>query len=508
MRKLLLLLLLTASFNSILAQISKPKANPAIRSKPTNEVKKDNRPIEVQNLVTEAYYVPPEFAADVLMRLAKSKKVVDKQWKKELVEAAFRFASEAKQSVRRKNANLGGYSTDTDVSYLSYAFGQNLDRLSLQNRAVRMMLELETQRAREMFNEIPAKISISPLSCDDALVYDVSDFYETLRLVTEKTFNSKQIKQGERIHFVVPYIEAISSHAQIVPALKLIVSLKPSLSESLIWIAAFTQVLKKIDGDDRSFSYELVRGGMLREIYQLSEILEEQEISAETLLKAYRTYLQKNLNYKRCADSAINDEGSLSSVLSAANSYFFKNIALTTDDVKPDEISGRAKIYEYWQSSEAKRLQILIRELRFGSKKQSLSEEDVDDARLLTEAEKQTSEWREQLNQFLIELENWNEEDERSTVDYFHQKQVLYIGLVEIVPDSPTRKLVLRSWIKSLNDGNIEKQNQIEWRWYAGYLLKLIAKQSNEEQGKIFEMLTSSKSSSLVLYAKLNQQQL
>jgi len=126
----------------------------------------------------------------------------------------------------------------------------------------------------------------------------------------------------------------------------------------------------------------------------------------------------------------------------------------------------------------------------------------------LTEAEKQTSEWREQLNQFLTELESWNEKDERSEIDYFHQRQVLYLALVEIVPDGTARNSVVRSWVASLSDGSIEKHNRIEWRLYADYLLKLTNKSKVEERAKMLEIITDSKSSSLVLYAKLAQQQM
>jgi len=509
MKNLLFLFLLVISFNNISAQTSKPKNNSSVRPKSSDDVKKDNRPvrpIEIENLVAEAYYLPPEFAADALMRLAKSKKVTDKQWKKELIEAAFRFAAEAQQPTRRKNANLGTYSVDTNSGYLSYAFGQNLDKLSLQNRAVKMMLDLDKQRARQLFGEIPAKLNLPPLSCDDALVYDVAEFYDTLRLIAEKTFTSEQIKQGERMQFILPYIEAISFHAQIVPTLKAVVSLKPTMYESLTLISAFAESLKKIKSEDRSFSYEIVRGGMLREIFQLAQTLEQYQISSQSLLKEYRAYLQKNLNDSRCADSAINDKAVLSAVLRDSNSFFFTTISLTEDDVKPDEVLGKAKVYEFWQSAKAKRLQTLIKELRFGSKTESFGDEDEN--KPLIQAEKLTAEWRGQLNQFLNELEDWRADDERSAIDYFHQKQVIYMALAEIVPDKATRTLVVRSWLTNLDDASIEKQNRIEWRLYADYLLKFANNLAPEERAKTLEIISSSRNSSLVLYAKLTQQQL
>ena len=55
---------------------------------PTSEKKK--RAAEIESLVGEARLAPPEFAADALIRVAASSRVTEKEWKRELHDAASR----------------------------------------------------------------------------------------------------------------------------------------------------------------------------------------------------------------------------------------------------------------------------------------------------------------------------------------------------------------------------------------------------------------------------------
>src|SRR6185369_11194200 len=56
---------------------------------------------DLAKLVDLAQSVPPEFSADVLLRIAASGRMRDAEWKKELLEQAFQNASLAEQPVRQ-----------------------------------------------------------------------------------------------------------------------------------------------------------------------------------------------------------------------------------------------------------------------------------------------------------------------------------------------------------------------------------------------------------------------
>src|SRR5947209_8770153 len=71
-------------------------------SSPTAEVKKKPKlPAEVEAIIDDARSVPAEFAADALIRLAESNQVADHEWKRDLLEEAFRSAASAQHPMRR-----------------------------------------------------------------------------------------------------------------------------------------------------------------------------------------------------------------------------------------------------------------------------------------------------------------------------------------------------------------------------------------------------------------------
>src|SRR5581483_11049307 len=142
-------------------------------------------PKNIQELVDRARSVPPEFAADVLLRLAES----------DLIEEAFRRAAGAQEPVKRLSLRPGG--GDTRVSFQARAFAQDLDGLTLQSRAVIDMVKVDKAKAREMFRQIPVP-HVPKLNCADMLVYDVSAFYEALGEVAGNTFSAKE--RAEEAH--------------------------------------------------------------------------------------------------------------------------------------------------------------------------------------------------------------------------------------------------------------------------------------------------------------------
>src|ERR1700737_2013593 len=127
-------------------------------------------PEPYQSIVELAYSSPPEISSDALLRVVESGKVADRKTKRDLAEQAFRLAGSAKFPVRMRG--VPGSIVDTRSGYLSKAYDLKLDALSLESRAVHDLLSIDAAKARELFQEI-ARPTLTPLTCDDALVYDV-----------------------------------------------------------------------------------------------------------------------------------------------------------------------------------------------------------------------------------------------------------------------------------------------------------------------------------------------
>jgi hypothetical protein len=450
-----------------------PSKQPKAQNKQTDESKtqqkpsnnadgQPGRPLEIVLFINDVRSAQPEFAADLLIRIAGSDKISDTAWKAELIEEAFRLASSTQQPVKR--APLPSSPTDTRTGFLASAFALGLDGLSLQCRAANAMLSIDKHKARELFGDIP-KPKLQPVNCEDGLVYDLSDFYGTLKKLAETAFSSEEIKLDEPVRLIESNIGQMVSPVELAPVMELIGSFKTSSSkqESLVYV--FARALSGISGDDRSFTQSLyyVDRGMKNLITQCLQ----RGLSTGELLRAYRTYLVRHFSAVRCADSGQTlSQRAQAAVISEFNSSLRlkteKNIAeISADDVKPSAIQGTVGTHTHWQSPKAAALLTKIKELRFGSANTPL-----------TAAERDALDWRAKLDDFMKDLADWRKEDEKTEEDYFHQKCVLLRGLIEMIPQKTTREEVIRSLMEFLNSYDLQRASRIEWFWQARFLLK------------------------------------
>lgn len=441
---------------------SKGQTEQSVRSKSKQDDVQQERPLDIVLFINDVRSAQPEFAADLLIRIAGSDKVADAAWKAELIEEAFRLASSAQQPVKR--APLPSRPTDTRTGVLASAFALGLDGLSLQCRAANAMLSIDKRKARELFAEI-GRPRLEPVNCEDALVYDLSDFYATLKRIAETAFSPAEIKLNEPGRFIESYISQIMSPTELSPAIDLISSTKSSSSqyESLVYV--FARTLSSISGDDRSFTQSLYF--VDRSVKNLITKLLQRGLSTWEIIRAYRTYLVRHFSAIRCADSDLTfSRRAQAAVISDFNKTLRlkteKNVAeISTDDVRPSSMEGTLSDYTYWQSPKASRLLMRVKELRFGSANTQL-----------TSTDKETLDWQAKLDDFMKDLADWKKEDEKTEEDYFHQKCTLYRSLIETIPQKPTRDEVIRNFMEFLNGCDLQRGSRIEWFWQARFLLK------------------------------------
>lgn len=443
--------------------------------------------IIIQNLIYDAHVAPPEFAADLLIRIVESALVADQGKKVELLEEAFRRAADTQQKFRREY--IGG-NVDTQPGYLSYAFDLRMDSLSLRSRAVKAMLPLDAKKARDLFSEISPKLELETLNCSDRLVYNVSEFYETLEKIIQSSFTTKEKRQNLHIYFVTPYLESMISPVQVEPLLKLILDMKASDSQLAALAFSYAKALKTVSGDDRSYSFSISRGDLIKSIGKLLEVSEGSGLKQQ-LLESLRTYLVRHLTSDRCANSTRRAQpASLPSYVLYANDKFLINNPISENDIKPTSIKEISPVRAYWQSPEAKQLLKKIRRLRYGSGDNPL-----------TNSEKDSSEWQLELSTFLNELSIWSGDKEESQANYFHQKSVLYGTLLELVPKGLAYNLVLQDYIRFLRENSARLNSRIEWFWHVNSLLKKVQSADRNRRTKQLEFLTDSGDAILRLYA-------
>lgn len=494
---LLILLLASLGGSACAAQQQRPN----VQQRRTVDKSQPQAPVEITALINAARSVPAEFAADALIRIAESNQIPDQKRKRALLEEAFRLASSAQQPVRR--VGLPGSLVDTRSGYLSRAYDRKLDALSLQSRAVKAMLEVDKQKARQLFGEI-SKLPLQPLGCEDALVYEVSDFYDTLNSLAQTAFTKEEVAANEHIYFVQSYVDGMVSPVQVEPVAQVILSVGKSYPAHLSQLVrAFSVALTKISGDDRSFSFSISKGSGGRGITELAAACKQQNIPTDNLLKSVREYFVRHLHSSRCADNVDAKDRNFSDpkYLEYFNSLLSetdpdkKTLALiTADDTKPTGIAGSITEYPYWQTPEAKKLLIGVKKLRFGA-----------DNKPLTAEQKKEAEWQLSLRGMLNDLVAWDGSKEKSEADFFHQKSVLFEGLLGLAPSGTERDHVLNTFMAFLSKPLIQRDSRIDWFLHADALIKATHSSPDPERSKILEMLGNSGDPILQLYANLEK---
>src|SRR2546421_10649537 len=104
---------------------------------------------DIRELVRQARNLPPDFAADALIRLAGSPRIRDNEWRRALIDDAFGRAYAAQAPYAR--ASTLGVPPDTRQGAGLLSYTTTLTRLTLQVRAAQLMLMLDPDHARDLF---------------------------------------------------------------------------------------------------------------------------------------------------------------------------------------------------------------------------------------------------------------------------------------------------------------------------------------------------------------------
>ncbi len=419
----------------------------------------ERRPLEIEALVDRARGAPAEFAADALLRIAASDKIEDRAWKRELLEEAFRRGAGAQQPLKKRA--VGETPRGTPADFLNRAAAQDLDALSLQCRAVRAMLTIEAAKARQWFTEIP-RPRPGRVTCEDALAYDVSIYYETLGAVVERGFTPAEIAEDEPFKLVEASVRGLSSPVEVGPVARLLAALKLKGPQMEQLIAGFAASLTELAGDDRSFWAAVGRKG--RAGAQVAALAKRASAPAP-LIEAYRAFLVRHLRAVRCADSDEAPPAAVAFGLSIpqkaeAGPVEFFNESLRLDPVKPisrdeaqpEKVEGAAGGLRSCESPECKRLATRYMGLIIAP-----------EGRPYTSAEKSTEEWNARLKEYLSVLADWKQDSSAGAAGFFHQKCAFYSDLFNIVANGPARDLVVRHFLDFLSRNSYQRENRVEW---------------------------------------------
>jgi hypothetical protein len=356
-----------------------------------------------QSIADLAATAPPEFMADALLRMVESGKLTDRKARRQLIEQAFETAVSAKFPVRM--TGLTGAVADTESGSLSKAYGLKLDALSLQSRAAREMLPLDATEARDLFGRI-VRPTIAPLTCDDALVYEPSEFYDALVAVVNGAFTPAEKTKEQHINLLLDSLGQATSPSQLAPLARAVQGIAGTPAQSQILWARLNGLLDSMQPDDRSFGASLaVLSGL-----SMPEI--------QTSLEKYRQ----------------------------------KGHACESDSANGQKKPSTPKLDVYWHSANTQQILQAGRKLRLGASNQ-----------LLTDADRSTPEWQQQLADYLNLIAGWTPDQENSEAVYFHEKCLVYTSLVELVPQGSQNDTILADYVDFISNSSLYQQSPAEW---------------------------------------------
>jgi len=430
------------------------------------------RPPLLVDLANRAHSVPAEFAADALLRIAGASQGVDPAWRRQLIEDAFRIAAGAEQPYARRAwmPSRGGLAEK--------AYTQGLDACTLQCRAVEAMLPLDRSKARELFEQIPAP-KVPRLSCEDALVYDVSAFYAALGNIVQQGFSPKEVAQQEQLHLLERYVPDLNSPVQAGPVASLLAAAAVSSTQLEGLIDSFASALKQLSEDGRAFSGTISGQSEASAIEALASTGARQRINYLPVVDAWRSYLVRYLGGSVCGD--INGAGSGASFGSdpatsagfinmgysgplGAVRYFNENMrtgalpAISDQEVQPAKLDAKARLSGPCESEECR---------QFAAQFGSLVLGPVGIA--LTEEEKASPEWAAKLREYMEALSGWKTADDPA--EYFLWKSHFYSDLFHVVPNGPNRDAVLSAFLSWLEQNDYQREHRVEWFYRVNALI-------------------------------------
>lgn len=467
---------------------------------------KDRNP-ELVRLIDELRVAPPEFAADSMIKLSAHPEI-DNAWRAEILEEAFRIAFDAQHPFRLKH--LSESQVETRTGYKSLAFDLKMDRLSLQMLAILNMVLIDPKKARLLWGEMlmrKPKLDLEPLKCEEALLYDVADYYRAMVEMAKRAFTREEMRIGEEIQFVDSHIVNIASPAEVTEAAVAIMDLKAMPAQFNALVETYSRALENVANDNRSlwFNSEKLSAAALA----LAGDCERRGFPADFLLARYRDYLVRQLSAPRCADNLMIDGKTLLQPkfvidLNAALDRYEYIQKITDDNVKPRKIDDAASFYPYWTTRRARSLFQKIQLLRYGQipKPPAKAKSNKPPEPLPFEV-RQSSQWQYKLSDFLREMAEWKPDHEASRADYFHQKCRLFNELLELSPNSDMRLRMLDEYMAFLEENRFECESFIDWYQHVSDLLRRVGSMREEERKLALQALRYANDPVLQLRIKL-----
>jgi hypothetical protein len=463
-------------------------ASPAtapVLSERANDARVEGRDAAIETLVMDARAAPPEFSADILLRLATSTRIAGVDWQRELLEEAYLRAYAAADAYR---VTATFTPPDSRQGAQVIASDTALTRVSLQARAAQSMAFVDAARAREMFEWID--LDLVPGTCDSPLVPAVDEYYTTLAVLARRTFGTDMQGRSDALRFMSLYMWRAHLPVEMPAVARALRSFRPTADEALYLESTFRWILETSLRDPRSFSS--ISLDLVNRFMELEDADRNLGLTNWNVTRALRDYLVTHFKGQRCSDSL--SDGPAADLFNAAlkrREVGAEVVApLAPADTRPSRLLGVARVDRYWRAIEARRL------YEMGARLRGPDRMPVPDRIRMTEA------WQNQAERLLTDLERWTGSREALERDYLYQKAVLYTLLIDLVPATPLRTRTLRSFVEFLRNSDRDRANRTLWFAFANRIIELTR---SADRNVALEVLEESRHPVLALYGRVER---
>jgi hypothetical protein len=431
------------------------------------------------DLASAAAVLPPELAADGLIQLAHSEAPSDKKLAVAWLEDAFRLAKQATFPYRVVTLSGIAATSDSTAGIVQLSLEPGLDALSLRSRSIREMLRFDRQKAREMFDEITSVVP-PPLTCTSATGFSLSLYYTTALAIERDGFSPMERSRGLVQDFVRGLVSRIGSPFQLLPLQQTLVLEASHARDADEVLTSYAIAVGNLRTDDRSFT-ATTTPALFQSLHELVAACRSRGASPAPMLNAFRQYFERQLAQEQCRDnlSAGTDQSILRVVQSLNDllaAFTPDQPAVRLDNTRPAQPSDKADITLFWDSPSTKQLLARLRHLRFGDGESgAVSTSRLKDGRTpyLGVADRSTSSWTGELQDFLEAFSQWQAQSEEPPQVKFHEAADIYENLIELIPISnAARSNLLDEYIAFLKSSSVEASSPPEWLLHLKRLLQ------------------------------------
>ncbi|HEX3645385.1 MAG TPA: hypothetical protein VHT95_07240, partial [Vicinamibacterales bacterium] len=248
----------------------------------------------IEALAADAASVPPEFEADVLLRISGLPKV-DRAWRRELLDAAYLRAYAAPEQHRRSTTQQ--LSPDSRQGAQLFANATALTRVTLQVRAVELMALVEPLHARDLFEWI--ELNLAPGACSDPLVPAVDEYYIALGQIARLAYRGNA---DGALNFFELYLWRAHLPSEM-PAVARAIQRFPRGRDLAAYLEGLFRLILLGSSNDAPGSASAT-GDIIAKATDLQIADTALGVIGSNVTDALRTYLLAQMKAPRCADNA------------------------------------------------------------------------------------------------------------------------------------------------------------------------------------------------------------